>query len=365
MQLIPFFQTVFQEWNEDKVPRLAASLSYYTVFSLVPFLVIVIYVAGLVIGTSAAQSQVVGQVSGLVGPEGAQLVNSMLDSAWKLDTSLVPFVLGIAAILLGATGIVGELKDSLNTIWNVTPKPGRGLFGTFLERSLSFGMVLAIGFLLLVSLAVSAGLAGLNTYFARYFAEWVILGRVLDLLVSLLIITGMFAAMFKYLTDAKIAWRDALLGAFVTAVLFTIGKFAIGLYLGNSNIATPFGAAGSLIILFVWVYYAAQILFLGAEITQVYANQFGVGIKPAADAVSLSDAARVEQGTKAPADPSKPPSPVAVPTVSIVPAASEPKYGRAFSLTEFVAAAVGVRFWSLIKSLFRLGHPKSYSSSRS
>lgn len=355
-----FIRRVFEEWNQDKVPRLAASLAYYTVFSLAPLLVIIIAVAGLLLGADVAQQQIVGQIRALVGSEGAQLVDTLLNNVRRMDTNLIAALLGIAVILFGATGVVGELKDSLNTIWNVAPKPGQGLFRTFFERILSLGMVLGIGFLLLVSLVVSAGLAALGATISAYFAEWVLFAQIIDFAVSLGGVTLLFALLFKFLPDVRVAWRDVWVGALVTALLFTFGKYVIGLYLGNSNVATPFGAAGSLVILFVWVYYAAQILFVGAEITQVYAIEFGSGMKPAPDAIPLSTAARVEQGTRAPTPPAQAKSPDAQPQVS------EPLYRRLpkhiyitrgpFNPLKMLAAAIGVRLFGWIRRVLAFSH---------
>lgn len=297
---VHFIKRVWEEWNKDKVTRLAASLSYYTVFALAPLLVVVIAVAGLVLGVDVAQKQIVAQVQGLVGQQGADMVNSLLNNARNTNTDLLATILGIVAIVLGATGVVGELKDALNTIWNVTPKPGRGLFGTFLERVFSLGMVMGLGFLLLVSLVVSATVAAFSTGVSGYFAQWAVVAQLLDLLISFGSIALLFALLFKFLPDVRVAWRDVWIGAVVTALLFTVGKYALGFYLASGSVATPFGAAGSVVILFVWIYYAAQILFLGAEITQVYAMEFGSGLVPKSDAVRLSDAAKVRQGTRAP-----------------------------------------------------------------
>lgn len=368
---IKFFQRVFQEWNQDKVTRLAASLSYYTVFSLAPLLVIIIAVVGLIFGADVAQKQIIGQVQGLVGADGAQLIDSLLNNARKIDpsTNLLATIFALVAIVLGATGVVGELKDSLNTIWNVTPKPGNGLFGTFFERVLSLGMVLGVGFLLMVSLIVSASLAALGAALRGYFEQWVIIAQVLDLVISFGSIALLFALLFKFLPDVRVAWRDVWIGSVVTALLFTLGKYAIGLYLGNSNIASPFGAAGSLVILFVWIYYAAQILFLGAEITQVYSTMFGSGIQPASDAIPLSDAARVKQGTRTPDDPSKPKVPEAGVGVQPVPAIHSPALtftprGR-FNPLELIAGALGVRIFGAVRKLFAFGGPTSTRAPRS
>lgn len=317
-KMITFGKKVLDEWNADKVTRLAASLAYYTVFSLAPLLIVIIAVVGLVLGTDVAQKQIVGQFQALVGAQGADLVNGLLNNTRRVQTNIIAAVIGIVAILLGATGVVGELKDALNTIWNVAPKPGRNFFATIIERLFSFGMVLGIGFLLLVSLMVSAALTAFGSYVSGFFSQWVLIAQVLDLLISFLGVTFLFAVLFKFLPDAHVAWRDVWFGSVVTALLFTLGKYLIGLYLGNSNVATPFGAAGSLVILFIWVYYMAQILFLGAEITQVYANQYGRGIQPNSQSIALSHAARVEQGTRAPTAPNRGTSPANQPAGSEV-----------------------------------------------
>lgn len=353
---LEFFQKVFEEWNNDKVTRLAASLSYFTVFSLAPLLVVVIAVAGLIFGQDIVQQQIVAQVASLIGPDGAKLIDGLLNSVRSFDSGIIATALGIGAIILGATGVVGELKDALNTIWNVTPRPGNGLFGTFLERFLSLGMVLGIGFMLLVSLAISAGLAALGAFLRGYFEPWVIVAQLLDFVISFVIVALLFAVLFKFLPDVRVAWRDVWVGAFVTAALFTLGKYALGLYLGNSNLATPFGAAGSLVILFVWIYYAAQILFLGAEITQVYANLYGSGIKPKSDAVPLSDAARVAQGTLAPTGAAQPvgalaqtpPKTVPQPLYLQLPQRNYEPHGQ-FKPLALVGGALGVPLFGILR----------------
>ena len=352
---LAFFQKVFSEWNQDKVTRLAAALSYYTVFSLAPLLVILIAVAGLFLGADIAQQQIIAQMQALVGTEGAGLMNDLLTNARNINTNLIAALVGILTILLGATGVVGELKDALNTIWNVAPKPDRGLFATFFERVLSFGMILGIGFMLLVSLVVSASLAALNTAIRGYFQEWVILAQVIDLLISVGSITLLFALLFKFLPDVQVAWRDVWIGAFITAVLFTLGKYALGLYLGNSNIASPFGAAGALVILLVWIYYSAQIFFLGAEITQVYANEFGSGVRPNENALPLSDAARVAQGTRTP-EPieKKPKEPVPQPLYLELPR-REVKISGPFKPLQLIGGALGIGVFGSLRKIFSWG----------
>ncbi len=285
----------FAEWNEDKAPRLAAALAYYTVFSLAPLLIIVIAIAGLAFGQQSARGQIVGQFQNLIGDQGAQAVQTLLEGASKPSSSVLATVLGTATLLLGAAGLFGQLQDALNTIWEVTPKPGRGFMSMIRDRFLSFTLVLGTGFLLLVSLIVSAGLRAFSGYLGSLAPN---LGLILELsntIISLAVITLLFAMIFKVLPDVNIGWSDVWIGAVVTALLFTIGKFAIGLYLGRSSTASMYGAAGSLVVLLVWVYYGAQILLLGAEFTQVYANRYGSHVLPSPNAVPLTERARAEQ----------------------------------------------------------------------
>ncbi len=352
---ISFSQKVLSEWNQDKVTRLAAALSYYTIFSLAPLLVIIIAVTGLFLGADSAQQQIIAQMQALVGAEGAGLMNDLLTNARNINTNLIAALIGIFTILLGATGVVGELKDALNTIWNVAPKPDRGLFATFFERVLSFGMILGIGFILLVSLVVSASLAALNMAIRGYFEQWVMLAQVIDLLLSVGSITLLFALLFKFLPDVQVAWRDVWIGAFITAILFTLGKYALGLYVGNSNVASPFGAAGALVILLVWIYYSAQIFFLGAEITQVYANEFGSGVRPNENALPLSDAARVAQGTRTP-EPieKKPMAPVPQPLYMELPR-RQVKISGPFNPLRLIGGALGVRLFGSLAKIFAWG----------
>ena len=290
----------FSEWKEDNASRLAASLAYYTTFSMGPLLVLVIAIAGLVGGQKAVHDQVMVQIGGLVGQEGKAFIENMLISASQPRKGLLASTVGILTLLLGALGVFAELQSSLNTIWEVKPKPVKHMkqsIGRFLrQRLLSFSMVLAIGFVLVALLVVNAALAAfgnsiLNT---AVFPLW--LSLVLNQLISFIVITFLFALMFKFLPDAETAWRDVWLGAAVTSFLFNLGKFAIGIYLGNSSVGSTFGAAGSLVLILIWVYYSAQIFFFGAEVTQVYANDFGDRIIPDEDAIALSERERAEQG---------------------------------------------------------------------
>jgi membrane protein len=270
----------FSEWSEDKASRLAAALSYYTLFSVAPLLIIAIAVAGLAFGREAATDQIVGQIRGMVGQEGAEVIQTILQNASKTSTGIVATIVGVVTLLIGASGAFGQLQDSLNTIWEVKPKAGRGVKGILRDRFLSFSLVLVIGFLLLVSLVLSAVLAGVGKYLSDALPMPSFVLQAVNFAISFAVTTLLFALIFKVLPDAYIRWRDVWVGAAVTALLFSIGRFLIGLYLGRSSVGSAYGAAGSLVVLLLWVYYSSQVLFLGAEFTQVYANRFGSKMRP-------------------------------------------------------------------------------------
>jgi membrane protein len=265
----------FSEWSEDKASRLAAALAYYTVFSLAPLLVITIGIAGLVFGEDAVQGQVVAQLEGLIGRQGATFIQDMIAASRKPSHSLAATVIGIAVLLFGAAGVFRQLQDALNTIWEVEARPGRGWRGELADRFLAFMMVLGTGLLLLASLAFSAAFAAVGQYLSGFLPIPEIALHGLNFIVSLTLLTLLFGLIFKVVPDIKIAWRDVWIGAGITALLFTLGTLVLGLYLGKSGVASTFGAAASLAILLVWIYYSAQILFLGAEFTQVYARRRG------------------------------------------------------------------------------------------
>jgi membrane protein len=297
----------FRDWNEDNAPRLGAALSYYTVFSIAPLLLISIAVAGLVFGPEAAQGRIVEQIQGLIGRDAAEAVQAMIENARKPGQGIMATVFGTAMLLFGAGGAFNELRAALDVIWEIPPRKGGGIKALLRERLASFAMVLVVGFLLLVSLVLSAAISLLEVK-GTFPGSGVVL-QVVNTLVSLAVITVLFALMFKYLPDAHppVAWKDIWMGAFITAVLFTLGKFAIGLYLGRSSVASAYGAAGSLVLLLVWVYYSAQILFFGAELTQVYARRHGsrLGLaeteaagRTGESAPSAKDAGRVVPGKK-------------------------------------------------------------------
>jgi len=263
-------------WVEDYAPSMGAALSYYTVFSLAPVLLIVVSVAGLVFGAEAARGEVFAQIAGLVGPESARAIEEMLNSLSKPERGAIGTAIGVVALLIGATTVFGELQDALDRVWRAPARDGTtGLWGLLRARLLSFGMILGIAFLLMVSLVLSAALSALGKWWGGVFGEWEWLLQAVNLVVSLFLTTAVFALIYKVMPRVKVHWHDVWLGAFTTAVMFTIGKFLIGLYIGKSGIASGFGAAGSLAIVFVWVYYSAQIFLLGAEFTWVYAKTFG------------------------------------------------------------------------------------------
>jgi len=289
-----------REWREDGANRLAAALAYYTTFSLAPLLVLIIAIAGLAGGREAAQTQTMAQVEDLLGTDGRDFVQGMIESASKPATGLTATLLGAVTLLFGALGVFGELQNSLNTIWEVKPKPARGILDGIkrfiLKRLLSFTMVLGVGFLLLASLVVSAALSAFSEYIGTRWAFADFWLELINFILSFIVITLLFGMIFKFLPEIKIAWKDVWLGAAVTSILFSLGKFLIGLYLGRSEVGNTFGAAGSMAILLIWVYYSAQILFFGAEFTQVYASRYGSRIVPDPDMVKLSEVERAEKG---------------------------------------------------------------------
>jgi len=286
----------FEEWSNDKASRLAAALSYYAAISLAPLLILLIGIAGLVFGREAAAHQIASQIQGLVGQESAQVIQDIITQANKPSTGIISTIIGTVVLLFGASGVFGALQDGLNTIWEVAPKPGRGFFGIIKDRFLSLAMVVGVGFLLLVSLVISAGLAAFGKYVGGVLPlHWLVLA-IINALVSFLVIAVLFALIFKVLPDVEIGWNDVWIGASITSLLFTIGKFAIGLYLGRASVGSAYGAAGSLVVILIWIYYSSQILFFGAELTQVYANELGSRIRPARGAVPVTNESRAEEG---------------------------------------------------------------------
>jgi membrane protein len=263
-------------WWKDDVPRLGASLAYYTLFSLAPVLVVAIAIGGLIFGPEAVRGEIVGQIQGLIGRGGAEAIQAMLEGASRPGSSIAATSVGIVTFFLGATGAFLELQNSLNTIWRVKPRSDGGFFRVLvLQRLISFGLVVALGFLLVTSLLVSAALAAVHNYMGNAFPGVAVLWEALNVVVSLGVITILFALIYKVLPDVRLAWADVWIAALVTAGLFTIGKLLIGMYLGTTGLASTYGAAGSVIVILVWVYYSAQVILLGAEFSREYVATFG------------------------------------------------------------------------------------------
>ncbi len=263
-------------WIDDYAPSMGAAISYYTVFSIAPLLLIVIAVAGLVWGREAVQGEIVGQLSGLIGQEGATGIQALIESANKPAKGLVATAISIVVLVVGATTVFAELQSALDRIWKVPQAPQiSGLWATLRTRLLSLGFILGLGFLMLVSLVSSAAIAALGGWAKGLLPGWETLLQVINTVFSLGIATVLFAMIFKIMPQARVSWRDVWVGAVVTALLFEMGKMLIGLYIGKSSVTSSFAAAGSLVVLLVWVYYSAQIFLLGAEFTWVYANDHG------------------------------------------------------------------------------------------
>ncbi len=263
-------------WSDDYAPSMGAALSYYTVFSLAPLLLIVISIAGLVFGADAARGEIFGQLRGLMGDEAAKAVEGVLSSVSRPASGVLGTLIGIGVLLVGATSVFAELQDALDRIWRAPARDrSAGIWRLLRSRLLSFGLILGLAFLLLVSLVLGAVIAALGKWWGGAFAGWEVLAQAINLALDFALTTTVFAMIYKLMPRVSVRWHDVWLGALVTALLFTIGKFLIGLYIGKSGIASGYGAAGSFIVVFVWVYYSAQIFLLGAEFTWAYAQSFG------------------------------------------------------------------------------------------
>jgi membrane protein len=266
-------------WIDDKAPRLGASLAFYTLLSLAPLLIVVVAVAALVYGQQAAQGQLVWEIQGLVGADGARTIQGLIHSAYKPGSGAVATILGILTLIFGASTVVVELRDALNTIWRVPAPEAASGFQSILrfmkERFYSFGLILGVGFLLMVSLILNAVVAALGSYFGSILPTSETLLHIIVFLISFVVVTFLFAAIYKLLPDIHLKWSDVIVGACFTSLLFTIGKQLIGIYLGKASFGSTYGAAGSLVVVLMWVYYSAQLFFLGAEFTKVYTREFG------------------------------------------------------------------------------------------
>ncbi|MEP6574476.1 MAG: YihY/virulence factor BrkB family protein, partial [Gemmatimonadota bacterium] len=264
------FVRAAREWFDDNAPRLGAALSYYTLFALAPLLVIAIAVAGLVFGREAARGQIVGEIDGFLGRQAASMIQVMLEGASKPGASIIATIAGLVTFFLGATGVFVELQGALNVVWDVRRKAGGGIRGFTRDYLVSFGLVVGVGFLLLVSLVLSALMSALGKYMDSFTGSVGVAVRLGHAIGSFLVITLLFTMIYKVLPDVKLQWRDVWRGAAVTALLFSGGKFLIGLYLGGSAVASTYGAAASLVLLMLWVYYSSQIVLFGAELTQAW-----------------------------------------------------------------------------------------------
>ncbi|MDP1673667.1 MAG: YihY/virulence factor BrkB family protein [Burkholderiales bacterium] len=283
---------VANAWSDHRVSSMGAALAFYATFSIAPILVITIAIAGFFFGAEAARGEVVAQFHGLTGESGAKTIQTLLAATYNSGLGFWASVIAVITLLVAATSVFAELKNSLDVIWGAQKKAHSGIIALIRGRLLSFGLILTIGFLLLVSLGVSAILAALQKYWSDSLAGtgWLLEG--LNSLFSFFVVFGLFAAIYKWLPDARIAWQDVGIGAAITAALFTLGKFLIGLYLGNSQLAAGFGAAGSLVVILLWVYYSSQIFFIGAEMTHAYAGYRADRGLPGANPASGNPAGR-------------------------------------------------------------------------
>ena len=299
---IELLKQTFRDFFDDRCTRLAAALSYYTVFSLPPLLVLLLLVLGAVMDPQDVRGLLEGQLGSLLGPAGSNEVREMLQHAEQPDFSRGAIALvGVGALLFGAVGAFVELQNALNTVWEVQPDPKQGGIRRFIaQRIVSFGMLLTIVFFLIVSLVVSTLLAAFGGMLDSMLPDPLsgVVLRIINVIISLGVLSLLFALLFRYVPDARVQWRDVAVGAVVTALLFTAGKYALGLYLGRSNPGDPFGAAGALALLLVWIYYSANIVFLGAEFTQAWAKQHGSGVHPAEGAVRVVETKHVVDDTR-------------------------------------------------------------------
>jgi membrane protein len=286
----------FRGFSDDKVMKLSASLAYYTVFSMGPLLIVIIYLCSLFFGREAIEGSIYGQIQSFVGSDTAKQLQDIIKNASVGDKGKVAAIIGVITLLIGATSVFAEIQDSINSVWGIKPKPKKSWLKMLINRLLSFSVIVSLGFLLLVSLGVSYLVEALSKSLSRAFPDvTVVVFYIINLLLSFAVIGTLFAVIFKVLPDAKIKWRDVIAGAIATALLFMLGKFAISFYIGQSDVGSTYGAAGSLVVLLVWVYYSSIILYFGAEFTKAYAVEFGSAIHPNDYAV-ITRQVEVEEG---------------------------------------------------------------------
>jgi membrane protein len=275
-QMLGLLRHAAKGWSDDDAPSMGAALAYYTLFSIAPLLMIVIAVAGIVFGEQAARGEIMAELTGLLGPDGAHALESMLKAVKYERSNPWATAVSIVALMVGATTVFAELQGALNRIWRGTPiEPVKGVWAMVRTRLLSLGIILCLGFLSMVSLVFNAAVSALSDWWAPYIGDIAILGKLLDLSISFGLVTVMFAMLYKWVPAAKVHWQDVWIGAIATSLLFGIGKTVIGYYIGKSGVTSAFGAAASVVVVMVWVYYSAQIFLMGAELTWAYARRFG------------------------------------------------------------------------------------------
>jgi membrane protein len=293
--IFKFFKTAVEEWLGEGPFDLAAALAYYTLFSLSPLLIVLTGIVGLLAGESTAQNYVYSSLNGLVGEQSARAALEIMRRASYDNGGLIATVVGIGLLLFGAGGVVGQLQSSLNTIWGVKTSKQNGIWAIVRARFVSYAMLLAIGFLLLVSLVVSTAVSAFSNYLGALLPGIEVIWPVIDIVISFSFVTVLFALIYKFLPDVRIDWKDVWVGAALTAFFFSVGKLLISLYLGKSAVAAPYGAAGSLVTILLWVYYSSLVFFFGAEVTRVYATQYGSGLRPTEIAAPTPDGEKKEQ----------------------------------------------------------------------
>jgi membrane protein len=336
-QVWALFREAASGWLDDRAASMGAALAYYTAFSIAPLLIIAIAIAGLIFGRDAAQDALIAQLQDLLGEAGGNAVDEMLRSASDFGTGIIATAIGIVALLVGATTAFVELQDDLDRVWKAQPRVGSGIVNLIRSRMLSFGMVLGVGFLLTVSLVLSAAIAAAGKYFLSGAEE--VLTQALAFILSFLVITLLFAMVYKVLPNVHVAWADVWVGAAITSLLFSIGKFLIGLYIGKSSVASSFGAAGPFVVLMLWIYYSTQIFLLGAEFTHAFAQRHGS-----------------RQGVRsADSRPSQPPNPFSAPTATR-PAGEDASNVPTVSIDAALqASAKPRRWWTLLGSASAAG----------
>jgi membrane protein len=298
-------ETLFA-WHADRGPRLGAALAYYTLFSLAPLLIIVMAIAAMAFGQEAAQAQIVRQIEEVMGLEGVKAIQTLLENTSKPSSGVMATLIGLATIIFGATIVFTELQDALNMIWKIQPKPERSMvLGLMRDRFMSFAMVFAMGFLLLLSIVANAVLEAIVQIFGEILSNQVYVLRAVNFMFLFAIVTLLCAMIYKVLPDTYIAWGDVIIGAVVTSLLFAFGKYLIGLYIVHSSVVSAYGAAGSLVAVLVWMYYSAQIFYFGAEFTKVYATRKGHRAAPRQESAPNTQESYVGEGVKYPSRPAR------------------------------------------------------------